>query len=91
VALEELRTLPPLRPSDRAPVDDFLAAIEGEFRSLQQVAAAASAGNRARLRTLSDKRFDMTNRRIRQAENLVSQLGVTPTNVLQECPVSLPG
>lgn len=87
-ALTELRALrPPV--ADRAQVKRVLSVMEQQTDVLRRLAAAASAGDTARVRMLSNERIDLTHRKDGLVQHLTSLWGVPP-DTLYGCPISLP-
>jgi hypothetical protein len=87
-AITELRALP--RPEvDRARVNQVLSFMELQPDLFRQLAAAASAGDTARVRMLSDERIHLTHQKDGLVYRLASLWGVDPY-ALYGCPLSLP-
>jgi hypothetical protein len=88
--LAELRDVPPPRQSDRPSINEFFAAMEREIAALRQVAAAASAGQSARIQRLTEKRVKMTHRKDQLGDSLISRWRLSPVSALRMCPLDLP-
>lgn len=86
--LTKLRALPPPE-ADRTRVKQVLSLMEQQTDVLRQLAAAASAGDTARVRMLSDRRVRLTHQRDGLVFRLALLWGVS-AKALSGCPVSLP-
>lgn len=87
-AITDLRALPPPE-VDRARVNQVLAFMELQPDLFRQMAAAASAGDFARIQMLSGERVHLTHQKDGLVGRLASLWSVFP-DALFECPVSLP-
>jgi len=87
-ALTKLRALPPPE-ADRARVKQVLSLMEQQTDVLRQLAAAASAGDTARVGMLHDKRVRLTHEKNGFVFRLALRWGVS-AEALSGCPVSLP-
>jgi hypothetical protein len=87
-ALASLRALRPPK-ADRARVNRIYALMERQTDLLRQLAAAASAGERARVNELGQERIRATHRKDELALGL-ALLWDAPPEALYGCPVSLP-
>ena len=88
-SLTNLQALPSPR-SDQALINEFFSAAEEEIDALRQVAAAASAGQRRRVRVLVRKRIDASHRKDASADRLSARWRVANPEILHACPLSLP-
>jgi len=86
-AIAELRTLPPPK-ADRVAVKRVLSFMERLPRVLRRLAAAASAGETARVRILAGERIRLTHRKDELLHRLALLWGALP-DALQGCPVSM--
>lgn len=87
-AIRELRALPPPE-VDRARVNQVLSFMELQPDLFRQMAAAASAGEFARIKMLLGERAHLTHQKDGLVSRLASLWGVLP-EPLFGCPVSLP-
>jgi hypothetical protein len=87
-ALADLRALVPPK-ADRVRVNRLLSSMELQTDVLRRLAPAASAGDTARVRDLSEKRIRLTHRKDGIANRLALFWGVFP-GAFSECPVGLP-
>jgi hypothetical protein len=88
-SLSKLRALPAPE-ADQALLDDFFSGAEEVIDTLRHAAAAASDGNRRRVRVLERKRIDAIHRKDARADDLSALWHVDDPEILRACPVSLP-
>jgi hypothetical protein len=89
-SLSKLRALPAPE-ADQAVIDDFFSGVEKEIDALRNSAAAASAGDRQRVRVLVGKQVDAIHAKDARADDLSARWRVDDPEILRGCPVSLPG
>ena len=81
----------PAPEADQALIDDFFSGVEKEIDALRNTAAAASAGDRQRVRVLVGKQVDAIHAKDARADDLSLRWRVDDPEILRGCPVSLPG
>lgn len=88
-SLSKLEALP-APGADQALIDGFFSAAEKEIDALRNIAAAASDGDRRRVRVLERKRVDAIHGKDARADDLSARWRVDDLEILRACPVSLP-